>query len=79
LKDNLNRINIRKFIKYLISFPVSSTRRRAGYILENLNSNLQLNKLRDTIGSDKTFFTLDPSNPSRKGNINSKWGIIVNR
>lgn len=79
LKDNLSRINMGKFIKYLISFPVISTRRRAGYILENLNSNLQLNRLRDTIGSDKTFIVLDPSNPSRKGKTISKWGIIVNR
>lgn len=79
LEANLKQINIDKFIKYLISFPVISVRKRAGYILEKLNRNIpQLKKLKETIGNEKTFVALNPANPSRKGKINKDWRIIVN-
>lgn len=79
LKDNLNEINIEKFIKYLISFPVVSVKKRAGYILEKLGcKNSPLKKLQKAIGNKTTYIVLNPSKPSRKGKINKDWRIIIN-
>jgi len=79
LDYNLKRVNIDKFIRYLISFPVISVRKRAGYILERLNcQNFQLRRLQKTIGNKTTYIVLNPANPSRRGNINKDWRIIVN-
>jgi predicted transcriptional regulator of viral defense system len=79
LDDNLRQINTDRFVKYLISFPVVSVRKRAGYILEQLNCrNSYLKKIQKTIGSEKTYSLLDPSKPSRKGKLNKDWRIIVN-
>lgn len=79
LDDSLRQINMDRFVKYLISFPVVSIRKRAGYILEQLNCrNSYLKKIKKTIGSEKTYSLLDPSKPSRKGKLNKDWRIIVN-
>ncbi len=79
VNDNLQQINIDRFIKYLISFPVVAVRKRAGYILEQLNcQNSYLKKIQKTLGSEKTYSLLDPSKPSRKGKLNKDWRIIVN-
>jgi predicted transcriptional regulator of viral defense system len=79
LKGSLKRINMDKFIDYLIRFPVISIRRRAGYLLEKLKvSGARVKKLKKSVGSPKTFVVLDPSG-ERKGKINKDWGIIVNR
>lgn len=79
LKDNLSQINFDKFIYYLISFPVVSVRKRAGYLLERLNcQDSKLKKLQKTIGNKTTYIILNPSHPSRKGRINKDWRIIVN-
>jgi len=79
LKDNLDKININKFIRYLTLFPIASIRKRAGYILEKLNcESLQLDKIKDSITHDNTFIVLNPSYHSRKGKINKDWRIIVN-
>jgi predicted transcriptional regulator of viral defense system len=79
LAENLRKINMDKFVKYLISFPVISVRKRTGYILEQLNcQNLYLKKIKETIGSEKTFSLLNPSKPDRKGKINKDWRIIIN-
>ena len=79
LKDNLNKIDIEKFIRYLNSFPVVSVRKRAGYLLEKLNCRKSsLKKLQKTIGNKTSFIVLNPSNPSRKGKVNKDWRIIIN-
>lgn len=79
LNANLQQIDTDKFVKYLISFPVVSVRKRAGYILEQLNCrDLYLKKIQRTIGSEKTYSLLDPSKPSRKGKLNKDWRIIIN-
>jgi len=80
LAQNIQKIDREKFIKYLIRFPVVTVRKRAGYILEKLDyPESLLNKLRRTIGNEKTYVVLDPSRRSRKGKINKNWRIIVNR
>jgi len=60
-------------------YPIVSVRKRAGYILEQLNCrNSYLKKIQKTIGSEKTYSLLGPSKPSRKGKLNKDWRIIVN-
>lgn len=79
LRANIQQINMDKFVRYLISFPVVSVRKRAGYMLELLNCrDTYLRRIRRTIGSEKTYTLLDPSKPSRKGKLNKDWRIIIN-
>lgn len=79
MKDNLKQINIDRFVKYLISFPMVSVRKRAGYILEQLGCpDLYLKRIQKTIGSKNTYSLLDPARLIRKGKINKDWRIIVN-
>ncbi len=80
LKDNIKKINLDKFIRYLGQFPVVSVRKRAGYLLEKLGcKTLFLSKLKKTIGNEQTYVVLDPTNRSRKGKVSKEWRIIVNR
>lgn len=79
LKNNLNKIDIEKFIRYLIAFPVVSVRKRTGYFLEKLNyKKPSLKKLQKTIGNKTSYIVLNPSNPSRRGKVNKDWRIIIN-
>lgn len=79
LEDNLKQINLNRFIKYLISFPVVSVRKRAGYILEQLNcKDSELEILQKNLGNKTTYSVLNPKVHSRKGKINKVWNIIVN-
>lgn len=80
LKDNLDKIDLDKFIKYLTVFPVVAVRKRAGYLLEKLGfPELQLEKIKKSIGKGQTYVVLDPTKKSRKGKVNMDWRIIVNR
>ncbi len=80
LQDNLNDIDIGKFIRYLIRFPVVSVRKRAGFLLEKLGCrDKSLETLRKSIGKKRVLVLFDPYNRSRKGKINKEWKIIVNR
>ena len=79
LKENIKKIDIEKFIDYLIKFPVVSVRKRTGYLLEKLNCpNKLLQKLKKSIGNETTYIVLNPENQSRKGKINKDWRIIIN-
>ena len=80
LQENLNSIDLQKFIRYLRRFPVVSVRKRVGFLLEKLGcqSNL-LDSLNKSIGEKRVLVVLDPYNPSRKGKINKEWKIIDNR
>ncbi len=79
LETNSKQIDMNKFVKYLISFPVISVRKRAGYILETLNCrDLYLKKIQKTIGNEKTYTLLNPFKSSRRGKLNKYWRIIVN-
>ena len=80
LKDNLTEIDLDKFIRYLMRFPIVSVRKRAGFFLDEIGcKNALLGKLKESIGRQDTYVVLDPSNKSRKGKINKDWKIIVNR
>lgn len=80
LRENLSKIDLEKFMKYLKRFPVVSVRKRAGYFLQKLGcKNSLLAKLKKSIGKEKTYVVLDPAVKSRKGKMNKEWKIIVNR
>ena len=80
LQDNLNSIDIEKFIQYLKKFPVVSVRKRAGFLLKKLGcQDKVLEPLRRSIGKKRVLVLLDPYSQSRKGKINKEWKIIVNR
>ncbi len=78
LGNNLKQINMDKFIKYLILFPVVSVRKRAGYILETLNCrDSYLKKIQKTIGNEKTYTRLNPFKLSRRGKLDKDWRVII--
>lgn len=80
LKQNLGKIDFKKFISYLNRFPVISVRKRAGFFLSKLKvKNSWLAPLKKGIGKEETYVVLDPANPSRRGRINKEWKVIVNR
>lgn len=80
LQDNLNSINLEKFIRYLKKFPIASVKKRAGFLLEELGcQNKLLAPLRKSIGEKRVLVLLDPCSRSRKGKINKEWKVIVNR
>ncbi|HBG61961.1 MAG: hypothetical protein A2Y03_02935 [Omnitrophica WOR_2 bacterium GWF2_38_59] len=80
LQENIQNINVEKFVRYLIKFPVVSVKKRAGFLLEQFGcSENILNPLRKAIGKKRVLVPLDPYKASRKGKINNDWKIIVNR
>jgi predicted transcriptional regulator of viral defense system len=80
LKQAISIIDSAKLIEYLIRFPIASLRKRAGFLLEMSGLNeADLQKLRPNLGNPSNFVVLDPKQKSRKGTINKRWGVIVNR
>ena len=80
LQENIKKIDINKFVIYLQKFPVTATRKRAGYLLEKIGCDESiLKRLRKSIAkNDKTYVVLNPAKKSRKGTIRKEWRIIVN-
>ena len=79
IEQNIQKIDAHKFIKYLIQFPEVSVRKRAGYILEQLDyPRGLLYKLKKSLGRQGTYVVLNVFNKSRRGKINKDWVIIVN-
>lgn len=68
------KINLKRFLEYLIKFPSVITRKRAGYILEK--NGFKTGNLIKTINSKSLLNLYD--NKTRSGKINKKWGIIIN-
>lgn len=79
LEKNIKNIDSKKFINYLIKFPIVAVRKRAGYLLEELNFDRNLlKKLKKSTGNKTSFINLNPYNSSRKGKVNKVWGVIIN-
>jgi len=80
LEQAVAKANPDKFIDYIIRFPIVSLRKRAGFFLEMIGfSERNLEKLRPHLGNPSNYVVLDSKIRSRKGSINKRWGIIVNR
>lgn len=79
LKSNVKKMDVEKFVQYLISFPVAGVRKRAGYLLQELGcSPSALKKLRESVRNDKTYVGLNPFSSSRKGPLDKDWKVILN-
>lgn len=71
------QINTKKFIGYASQFPIVSTRKRIGFLLDQVSFNgKELLPLMKTI--EKTSLSNLFDLKSRKGKINKKWRIIEN-
>jgi predicted transcriptional regulator of viral defense system len=68
------RAKLKKFIAYLEIFPSAYVRKRAGYMLEK--AGIKTGSLVKTINS-YSLMTLYEGR-SRKGEIDKKWGVIIN-
>jgi len=80
LQNNIENIDVEKFIRYLVRFPVVSVRKRVGFLLEGAGCSKQtLEPLRKAIGTKRVLTPLEPYKKSQKGKINKEWKIIVNR
>ena len=79
IKNSIEKIDINKFVDYLIQFPVMAVRKRAGYILEEAGvPAAKLKKLKESIGGAKGYVVIDPMKKSLKGKVNTGLRIIVN-
>ena len=79
LNEQINKINIEKFIRYLVRFPVVAVRKRAGVMLERAGAPLgYVNKLKASIEKNNTYVIFNPFIKSRKGKIDKDWRIILN-
>jgi len=69
-----------KLVDYLARFPIAALRKRAGYFLEACGfSKMHLDQLRIHLGNPSNYVLLEPGKESRKGTIDKRWGVIVNR
>lgn len=79
LKDNIQKIDIEKFISYLIKFPSKAVIKRAGYLMERYDCKKKLiQKIKSNLGNKNTYVVLNPENQTRKGKLNKDWKLIIN-
>jgi len=75
-KASSGKTDIKKLVKYAVSFPVVSTRKRIGYVLDKSGiSEKILVPLRKSV-ENTSLITLNGSK-SRKGTIDNKWKVII--
>lgn len=70
------KIDQKKLIKYASIFPSVSTRKRIGFVLEQVGGSESLVPIEKSIKGKNTLVTLYGSK-SRKGAINNKWKVII--
>ncbi len=79
INEQTGKIDLQKFVRYLIKFPVVAVRKRAGVMLEKAGvSPKDLIKLKQSIGAKNTYVNFNPFIKSRKGKINQDWKVIIN-
>jgi len=80
VNEQTDKMDLQKFIRYIIKFPVVAVRKRAGLMLEKAGVPLKdLNKLKKSIGSKNTYVIFNPFIKSRKGKVNQNWKVIIKR
>ena len=80
LQNNLNEIDLEKFIRYLKMFPVVSVRKRTGFLLQELGCRSKLlEDLKKSIGKKRVLVLLNSFNKNLRGRMNKEWQVIVNR
>lgn len=79
INEQAGKIDLQKFIRYLIKFPVAAVRKRAGVMLERAGVfSKDLAKLKQSIGTKNTYVNFNPFIKSRKGKVNQDWKVIIN-
>ena len=79
INGQIGKIDIQKFIRYLIKFPVAAVRKRAGLMLERAGvPQKDLAELKKSIGAKNTYINFNPFVKSRKGKVNQCWKVIIN-
>ncbi len=77
--EQIGSINLQKFIRYLIKFPVIAVRKRAGIMLEKAGVPLkELISLKKSTGKGSSYTVFNPFIKSRKGKVNQEWKVIIN-
>jgi len=77
--EQVEKIDMKKFVRYLIKFPVIAVRKRSGLMLERAGVSLEeLSRLKLSIGSENSYTPFNPFIKSRKGAINQDWKVILN-
>lgn len=79
LKRKNDKALMSELVDSATRFGNISTRRRLGYILESekIKFDLLIKKLKNKTSKTQSFIAFNP-NKSKKGKINTKWGIIIN-
>ena len=79
INEQTKKIDMKKFVRYLIKFPVVAVRKRAGLMLERAGvSSEELSRLKSSIGRDNSYAPFNPFIKSRKGAVNQDWKVILN-
>ena len=79
INEQINNMNLQKFIRYLIKYPVMAVRKRAGLMLEKVGASPKdLTNLKKSIDSKSAYVNFNPFIKSRKGKVNQDWKVIIN-
>ena len=79
VNEQIEKIDVKKFVRYLIRFPVIAVRKRAGLMLERAGVSLEeLSRLKSSMGSENSYTPFNPFVKSRKGTVNQDWKVILN-
>jgi len=79
INEQIKKIDVKKFVRYLNKFPVIAVRKRAGFMLERAGvSSEALCRLKSSIGRDNSYSPFNPFIKSRKGAVNQDWKVILN-
>jgi predicted transcriptional regulator of viral defense system len=79
INEQIKKLDLKKFLSYLIKFPVIAVRKRAGLMLERAGVSLEeLSRLKSSIVSKNSYASFNPFIKSRKGAINQDWKVILN-
>lgn len=79
LDEQISKIDLNKFVRYLIRFPVAAVRKRAGVMLERAGISAKyLDRLKASIKRNNTYVVFNPFIKSRKGKVNKNWKVIFN-
>jgi predicted transcriptional regulator of viral defense system len=79
VNEEIEKIDMKKFLRYLIKFPVIAVRKRAGLMLERSGVSLEeLSRLKSSIGGKNSYTPFNPFIKSRRGSVNQDWKVILN-
>ncbi|MBE3095259.1 MAG: hypothetical protein IMZ52_09535, partial [Actinobacteria bacterium] len=79
INEQIKKIDMKKFVRYLNKFPVIAVRKRAGFMLERAGiPSEELCRLKLSIGRDNSYAPFNPFIKSRKGVVNQDWKVILN-